>query len=132
MECAICLEKQELPCKQLKCKHIFHEACIAKWEKQTCPICRDYYGTTPSYEFILIGSMNVAYSARDAANIARWNVRSMRETNTLHPAIIARWNMPETNTTHLRMENNASINREELLEFFSTGYWVSGTMENVD
>jgi hypothetical protein len=116
MECAICLEKQELPCKQLKCKHIFHEACIAKWEKQTCPICRDYYGTTPSYEILLIGSMNVAYSARDAVNIARWNVRSMRETNTIH----------------LRMENNASINREELLEFFSTGYWVSGTMEDVD
>lgn len=46
VECAICLsvigEDEEI--KELRCRHLFHEACLDQWlrlRNRTCPLCRD-------------------------------------------------------------------------------------------
>ena len=43
-ECSICLESMVPPVRvaRLRCRHAFHEQCIAQWLKtsQTCPVCR--------------------------------------------------------------------------------------------
>ena len=38
-QCAICYEQGDY---QLKCGHIFHKKCIAKWKERSrsCPLCR--------------------------------------------------------------------------------------------
>lgn len=45
-ECAICMAPVEPrragECRRLRCKHEFHEQCIATWfqRSKTCPMCR--------------------------------------------------------------------------------------------
>ena len=43
-QCAICLDDMAAPMRvaRLRCRHAFHEQCIAKWlqTSQTCPVCR--------------------------------------------------------------------------------------------
>jgi hypothetical protein len=39
--CAICLDTVDGPMHTTDCGHTFHDACILKWERGTCPLCRD-------------------------------------------------------------------------------------------
>lgn len=46
--CSVCFEKfiDSDMCRELKCKHLYHQVCIDKWlgEHITCPICREECG----------------------------------------------------------------------------------------
>lgn len=41
--CAICLNSMFKGVRMHKCKHVYHEECIAEWlaKKFTCPMCRE-------------------------------------------------------------------------------------------
>jgi hypothetical protein len=39
-DCAICMEPILALDVFLKCQHVFHYACLGRWNKNTCPICR--------------------------------------------------------------------------------------------
>jgi ribosomal protein L34E len=40
--CAICFEEMEGEVALLRCKHVYHTACIDRWfaKERSCPICR--------------------------------------------------------------------------------------------
>ena len=38
--CPICLETDNGPWHTTPCGHVFHPACINRWERDTCPLCR--------------------------------------------------------------------------------------------
>jgi hypothetical protein len=46
--CSVCFEKliDSDICRELKCKHLYHQNCIDKWldEHITCPVCREECG----------------------------------------------------------------------------------------
>lgn len=46
--CSVCFEKfiDSDICRELKCKHLYHQICIDKWlnEHITCPVCREECG----------------------------------------------------------------------------------------
>ncbi len=46
--CSICFDKfiDSDICRELKCKHLYHQKCIDKWldEHITCPVCREECG----------------------------------------------------------------------------------------
>jgi hypothetical protein len=46
--CSVCFEKfiDSDICRELKCKHLYHQICIDKWlnEHVTCPVCREECG----------------------------------------------------------------------------------------
>jgi hypothetical protein len=46
--CSICFDKfiDSDMCRELKCKHLYHQNCIDKWldEHITCPVCREECG----------------------------------------------------------------------------------------
>lgn len=46
--CSVCFEKfiDSDTCRELKCKHLYHQNCIDKWlsEHITCPVCREECG----------------------------------------------------------------------------------------
>lgn len=66
--CAICLEplKSEEPLNnnnsvvQLKCKHLFHNACIQKWckNKKKCPLCNKTYNNC-NFDIVNVGGKKI-------------------------------------------------------------------------
>ena len=40
VQCPICLETDTGPWYTTSCGHVFHTACIQKWNRNTCPLCR--------------------------------------------------------------------------------------------
>jgi hypothetical protein len=40
INCSICLENIERDAEFTKCDHAFHRACMTKWGKNICPLCR--------------------------------------------------------------------------------------------
>lgn len=40
--CAICLDAMDAGqrCRALPCIHSFHDACLARWPRRSCPTCR--------------------------------------------------------------------------------------------
>jgi hypothetical protein len=42
--CPICLETDDGPWYTTPCGHTFHIACIDKWRRETCPLCRGRVG----------------------------------------------------------------------------------------
>jgi hypothetical protein len=46
--CSVCFEKfvDTDMCRELKCKHLYHQKCIDTWldEHITCPVCREECG----------------------------------------------------------------------------------------
>lgn len=42
--CPICLETDNGPWHTTSCGHVFHPACINRWRRETCPLCRAVIG----------------------------------------------------------------------------------------
>jgi hypothetical protein len=40
--CPICLETDTGPWLTTRCGHVFHRTCIRRWQKDTCPMCREH------------------------------------------------------------------------------------------
>lgn len=47
--CSICLDTAEGHLTQIRCKHIFHHACLLQWRQNTCPLCRAGIGAMSQY-----------------------------------------------------------------------------------
>ena len=104
--CSICLNpvRKTRSVTELKCEHMFHKECLKKWDKDTCPMCRDNYGPD-KYKVTL-----------SIENLRMGRNTSMELPNSIIETLISRMNINPTDIENYSTDITFDFDNLEQLE----------------
>jgi ankyrin repeat protein len=111
--CTICLHpikiNNYLGISKLPCGHLFHLSCFMKWEKLSCPLCRDItlsFADTTIFDAVKSGNeKHVKYFIDNKVDLESRDINQCMDT----PLIWAVYNRHK-NVTKLLLESGANPN----------------------